>query len=196
MNKYKTIYMVSYYEGEPKAAISKTTGTFTIWEDRITLDKVLGSSLGNLSIGGMMIARKKAIKEGKTMTFAFDDIKNARISKYFGFQPMLILDMKDGKTLSFVGVFKADDTLTLLRKLMADRERECAVIENRTQAPLRITAPGNACRYLTEIGEKKTADKNGAPGQAGRKTCRYCGHVYGDGEVFCAECGGAETAAG
>lgn len=281
MNKFKTIYMASYYIGQPTVSVSKATGTLTIWEDRITFDKILGNSLANVSMIGMVIARSKTLKEGKTMTFFYSDIQKVRETKYMGFQPMLTIETKNGETHSFSAIFNASEVCTLIRQLMSDNHHNSGrqQVESegtdalsqtgsniyRSQPPsavyrvlyyqgdlqpgpkkngilrqqsdslefhetatndlLRIPfdeiqrvdeshymdmwpmlditmktgsvhhffdskLPSDRLKACIELQLKQQPMKTGAHGQ---RICKYCGHVYEKEDIFCTECGGAET---
>ena len=95
-NELKALSMMSYYPGEPVVGIAKATGKLVICEDEIIFIKQLGNALGsNFGLAGMAIARKKAMNQGSTMRFRYDEIEMARAGQYMGMMPMLVLEMKN-----------------------------------------------------------------------------------------------------
>jgi len=116
-NELKALHMMSYYAGEPVVGIAKAQGKLSVCEDEVIFVKQLGSALGNaFGLGGMLLARSKAAKDGKTMHFKYDDIAAARAGQYMGMMPMLVLEMKNGEKHSFAGLGSVADCVTLIRE--------------------------------------------------------------------------------
>jgi len=111
----KTLNMMSYYPGEPVVGVAKSTGKLIVCEDEVMYIKQMGSAVGNMfGAAGLLIARKNALKEGSTMRFKYDEIKAARVGRYMGMMPMLVLETKDGEKHSFAGMGRADEAANII----------------------------------------------------------------------------------
>ena len=154
----KKSYLVSYYIGKPAIAVAKATGDLTLWEDKLVFEKQLGSSLGGVfGIGGMLAARNKALKEGRTNTYLLKDVDMAQAGKYAGLQPMLTLTMKDQSQHSFVGFFDAEFWAGKINARRADKAPRTRAAE--PKAPPARERPAPAPKQAPSPAAK-SADKN------------------------------------
>lgn len=111
----KTMGMMSMYEGEPTIGISKASGDFIIYDDRIEFKKKLGNALGSaFSLAGMIIAHKKAMKEGN-LVYHYRDLSGVRMGKYMGSMPTIVLTMLNGTKVSFAGLLNTQGVREAVR---------------------------------------------------------------------------------
>lgn len=111
----KTLSMMSYYPGEPVVGVAKATGKLIVCEDEVMFIKQLGSAIGNMfGAAGMLIARKNALKDSSTLRFKYDEIAAARLGRYMGTMPMLVLETKDGQKHSFAGMGRVSEAVNII----------------------------------------------------------------------------------
>ena len=111
----KTLSLMSYYPGEPVVGVAEATGKLIVCEEEVMFIKQMGSAIGNMfGVGGMLLARKNAMKKSSTLRFRYDELVRARESRYMGMIPMLVLETKDGEKHSFAGIGRIDEAANII----------------------------------------------------------------------------------
>ena len=116
MKEIKTLHSISYFTGKPAVGIAKAQGVLKIYDDRLVFNKILGNAIGNsFGVVGMLIARSKTLKEGKTNTYMYSDIRTVSPARYMGTMPMVTIEMSNGELHSFTGLlFKPDEVSNMI----------------------------------------------------------------------------------
>ena len=104
----KTFKSVSLYEGERKLMGAKVTGDLTVYPDRIEFRLKMGNAVCEVCTGGlglsMIAAMIEEIKKNKlpsVIVHRFSEIKRAHVGNYGGMTKSLVLELADGKVISY-----------------------------------------------------------------------------------------------
>lgn len=92
-----SLKMVSMYIGEPTVGVAKSTGTLSVYDDRLEYKKQIGNAL---TLVGSIRAHVK-IKEDPLIIMPLNQIVALRVGKYMGVYNTLAVSLCDGSTISF-----------------------------------------------------------------------------------------------
>ena len=84
------------YVGEPTIGINKATGFLKIYDDRIEMNKIMGSTL----LAGVVSIVKA--RQDPILTWYYRDMREAHVGRYTGIFNTIVIEMKDGKKYSFL----------------------------------------------------------------------------------------------
>ena len=101
---------VSRYSGDKGIGTITGTGDLTVYDDRLEFLKKSGDQSGYMfgPIIGAAMAMNDA-KKNPVDVYRFRDIKSVRKGKYAGMKETLILELSNGKSVSFVPASKKSD---------------------------------------------------------------------------------------
>ena len=119
----KKYMMINKYIGEPTLGISKAMGTLYVHQDRLEYVKRLGSGAGNVfgPLGMAIAANKMKKEEGSVDVFYFRDIQSARLGKYGGMIPSLVLTLNDGQVFSFNGTLTNQNVESIVTTIRCNK---------------------------------------------------------------------------
>jgi len=119
--KLYEFHMMSKYDGEPTVGIAKATGTLKIYDDCIEFKKTFGNALGGaFGAVGLLVAQKKATKDGDTETYTYNSIRDVWKGAYAGLMPTIVIQFNSGDIISFCGAAlgrSIDQAVETIRRL-------------------------------------------------------------------------------
>ena len=110
------------YNGKGAVGPVTGSGTLTVFDDRLEYKKTTGDQRGFMfgPIVGNLVMRN-GIKNNPVDVYYYRDITSVTSGKYAGLTPTLVLNLRDGKAVSFIPAgkeFKTGDRIAELRSLI------------------------------------------------------------------------------
>ncbi len=98
---------VSSYAGDKAIGTITGTGDLFIYDNRIEYHKKSGSQTGYMlgPVVGAVLSKRDA-KKNPVDTYPFNQLRAVRTGKYAGMKKTLVLELSNGKCISFVPLFE------------------------------------------------------------------------------------------